>query len=80
MHEEIANISDGRNQSVKKVATAGSKSQYSVKKTTAALDGPHPKKITTPYPHKYKTVMCKFFNRGDTCPYGDECNYAHGSV
>ena len=35
-------------------------------------------RITTPYPGKYKTVMCRFFNRGETCPFGIECNYAHG--
>jgi len=22
--------------------------------------------------------MCRFFNRGETCPFGIECNYAHG--
>jgi hypothetical protein len=36
------------------------------------------KKITTPYPHKYKTVMCRNFQKGLECPFGDECNYAHG--
>ena len=35
-------------------------------------------KLTTPYPHKYKTVMCKNYQKGLTCPFGDECNYAHG--
>jgi len=35
-------------------------------------------RITTPYPGKYKTVMCKFWNQGKDCPYGNECNYAHG--
>lgn len=35
-------------------------------------------KITTPYPGKYKTVMCRFYNQGKECPYGPECNYAHG--
>ena len=34
--------------------------------------------MTTPYPHKYKTVMCRFFEKGAECPYGEDCNYAHG--
>lgn len=37
------------------------------------------KKLTTPYPHKYKTVMCRFWTKGQKCPFGAECNYAHGS-
>ena len=35
-------------------------------------------KMTTPYPHKYKTVMCKSYMSGKTCKFGDTCNYAHG--
>ena len=35
-------------------------------------------KLTTPYPHKYKTVMCKMFMAGKECKFGDSCNYAHG--
>ena len=35
-------------------------------------------KMSTPYPGKYKTVMCRFYTQGRDCPYGSECNYAHG--
>lgn len=35
-------------------------------------------RITTPYPGKYKTVMCRYYNKSETCPYGVDCNYAHG--
>jgi len=35
-------------------------------------------RITTPYPGKYKTVMCRFYQRQEECPFGVECNYAHG--
>jgi len=37
-------------------------------------------KFTTPYPHKYKTVLCKFWTKGLKCPFGSECNYAHGAA
>ena len=37
-------------------------------------------KLTTPYPHKYKTVMCKSFMAGKSCKFGDGCNYAHGKI
>jgi hypothetical protein len=36
------------------------------------------KKLTTPYPHKYKTVLCRFWVKGQKCPFAEECNYAHG--
>ena len=36
------------------------------------------KKLTTPYPHKYKTVLCKYWVKSQSCPFGLECNYAHG--
>jgi hypothetical protein len=36
------------------------------------------KKLTTPYPHKYKTVICRFWAKGQKCPFANECNYAHG--
>ena len=44
-------------------------SQYSAKKAE-----------TTPLqlPHKYKTQMCKNFISGNPCPFGKNCNYAHG--
>ena len=35
-------------------------------------------RITTPYPGKFKTVMCRFWSQGKHCPFGLECNFAHG--
>ena len=29
-------------------------------------------------PHRYKTQMCKNFQNGNSCPFGQRCNYAHG--
>ena len=29
-------------------------------------------------PHRYKTEMCKKYMEGQTCPFGDKCNFAHG--
>ena len=28
---------------------------------------------------RYKTTLCKKFSSGQTCPYGDKCQFAHGS-
>ena len=28
---------------------------------------------------KYKTTLCKKFSTGQACPYGDKCQFAHGS-
>lgn len=35
-------------------------------------------RITTPYPGKYKTVMCRAWQQGLQCPFSIDCNYAHG--
>lgn len=31
-------------------------------------------------PHRYKTQMCKNFENGNSCQFGQRCNYAHGEV
>ena len=28
---------------------------------------------------RYKTTLCKKFSSGQVCPYGDKCQFAHGS-
>ena len=28
---------------------------------------------------RYKTTLCKKFSSGQTCPYGDKCQFAHGT-
>ena len=30
------------------------------------------------FPHKFKTVLCKNYSRGLSCPFGKKCNFAHG--
>ena len=30
------------------------------------------------FPHRYKTQMCKAYEQGQTCPFGHNCNFAHG--
>ena len=37
-----------------------------------------PKPAGVFYPHKYKTQMCKNFEKSKTCAFGRNCNYAHG--
>jgi hypothetical protein len=49
-----------------------------VPKETTRQSEAKSKKLSTPYPHKYKTVLCKFWAKGYKCPFGNECNYAHG--
>lgn len=51
--------------------------EFLVPKETARPEAKS-KKLTTPYPHKYKTVLCKFWAKGQKCPFGNDCNYAHG--
>ena len=49
-----------------------------VKEQTRKSEAASSKTVTTPYPHKYKTVLCKFWIQGHKCPFGPDCNYAHG--
>jgi hypothetical protein len=41
------------------------------KKKAKADENSSGQKLTTPYPHKYKTVMCKSFAAGNECKFGD---------
>jgi len=34
--------------------------------------------ISTPYPHKYKTSMCKNWVDSGKCKFGNGCSFAHG--
>ena len=36
------------------------------------------KTLQGPANPRYKTTLCKKFSSGQTCPYGDKCQFAHG--
>ena len=36
-------------------------------------------KLQGPANPRYKTILCKTFSNGQICPYGDKCQYAHGT-
>lgn len=47
---------------------------------STAISADTGKVLTTPYPHKWKTTMCRFWKQNKLCPFGEAaCNYAHGS-
>ena len=46
---------------------------------STAVSGDTGKVLTTPYPHKWKTTLCRFWKQNKPCPFGEAaCNYAHG--
>jgi len=36
--------------------------------------------ISTPYPHKYKTSLCKNWESTGTCKFLKGCSFAHGLI
>ena len=62
----------------KNAARPADSSRSACKKPKQSTRGAKTGEPMTVLPHKFKTQMCRNFANGLTCPFGKNCNYAHG--